>query len=154
VRKHVGKISKHNYITGIEVPTYMALFHSLACFEEGLAVLSEFARTANRAFAEPDFLAHVVLVPVNTIVDCLMDICESNVETGISKKAASHQYYRLAILFKYWYLKQYIKVLTKTEVDETPREFSAKEIKANADYLGQESGLTQKIGKLGDIPSF
>jgi hypothetical protein len=54
---------------------YLTLFAWPAPIKEGRSILQDFAAKADTPFAQPTYLAYVVLTPVKKIVGHLIDIC-------------------------------------------------------------------------------
>jgi hypothetical protein len=59
----------------IEPSVFLTLFAWLAPIKEGRSILQDFAAKADAPFAQPTYLAYVVLTPVKKIVGHLIDIC-------------------------------------------------------------------------------
>jgi hypothetical protein len=71
----IGKMSMIKYWDDIEPIFYLTLFAWLAPIKEGKSILQDFAAKADAPFAQPTYLAYVILTPVKTTVGHLIDIC-------------------------------------------------------------------------------
>jgi hypothetical protein len=63
------------YWDAFEPSVYLTLLAWLAPIKEGRSILQDLAAKADTPFAQPTFLAYVVLTPVKKIVGHLIDIC-------------------------------------------------------------------------------
>jgi hypothetical protein len=70
-----GRMPMRKYWDAIEPSIYLTLFAWLAPIKEGRSILQDFAAKADAPFAQPAYLAYVVLTPVQKIVGHLIDIC-------------------------------------------------------------------------------
>jgi hypothetical protein len=64
-----------DYWNAIEPSVYLTLFKWLAPLKESRDILRNFADKADPAYAQPTYLAYVVLTPVQKISGHLQDIC-------------------------------------------------------------------------------
>lgn len=114
----IGHFAMRQYWNALEPSVYMGLFTYLATIKEGTKALTEFAAKADPRFAQPEYLAWVVLTPVNKIVAHLMDILliSGILKTEDAKKM--FQMYNKARLMCYYYVtKRYIEALTQYSKD-------------------------------------
>jgi hypothetical protein len=92
---------------------YLALFTWLATVKEGRRVLTQFASKADPIFAQWNYIAYVVLLPVNKIVSHLMDISVmAGIVTYKAKKSNPTKYHRYRLVLYYYITKRYIQALT------------------------------------------
>jgi hypothetical protein len=136
----IGRMPMRKYWDAIEPSVYLTLFAWLAPIKEGRSVLQDFAAKADAAFAQPTYLAYVVLTPVKKIVGHLIDICFVD---GIVPKAARTQSLKINKLRHQttaYIARQYLNalILASGQTDE------GKEDKAlSADDIGKMQGVTR-----------
>jgi hypothetical protein len=131
----VGAMGLRHVWNNVEPNLYLALYSTLAPFKEGRRSLAQFTAHADPVFAQPNYLAFVVMNPVQKICTHLLDI--SYIERIVSQDEKKSKYLKIAkykLLLKYYIMKQYLKALVfaskkgKIKTDGRAEELSGADI--------------------------
>jgi hypothetical protein len=123
----------------IEPNVYLTLFEWLAPIKEGRIALQEFAQKAVPAFANPTYLAYVVLTPVLKIVGHLTDICSME---GITNPnvANTMRLHKLRHQVTAYIARQYLAALVFASGSTTE---SKEDIHLDGKAIAQRKGVTE-----------
>jgi hypothetical protein len=136
----IGRMPMRKYWDAIEPSVYLTLFAWLAPIKEGRSILQDFAAKADAPFAQPTYLAYVVLTPVKKIVGHLIDICFIDGIVPKTAKSQSLKVNKLQHQTTAYIARQYLNalILASGQTDE------GKEDKAlTGDEIGKMQGVTR-----------
>lgn len=107
----IQRMPMRKHWMAIEPNVYLTLFAWLAPLKEGRAALQEFAAKAETKYAQPTYLAYIVLNPVLKIVKHIMDICMIAGVITNAMKGNSMTYHKIRHQTTAYIARQYLTAL-------------------------------------------
>jgi hypothetical protein len=127
-----------DYWNAIEPSVYLTLFEWLAPLKESRDILRNFADKADPAYAQPTYLAYVVLTPVQKISGHLLDICA--MEGIVEERTIPTTKHKLRHQVTAYVAKQYLAAL----VEDSGKSKDSKEDKElSGEKIGKLKGITK-----------